>query len=158
MTHSQNTSMMKAAEAASPADIESLNGAIEFENAGIKAYKDAAALNLLSPAVLDVAKGFIADHEAHAAALTAAVKAAGGTPTTATAKLEYPPLNSEADILAFAENVERGAATAYLTEIGRLSNPELAKLLASILGVETTHVTTLASVLKQGPAYIGFVS
>jgi hypothetical protein len=140
------------------ADIDFLNGAIALENAGVKAYQDAASLNLLSPPVLAVAKGFMSDHEAHAAALTAAVKAAGGTPSSATAKLEYPPLNPEADILTFAETVERVAATAYLSELGRLSNPQLAKLLASILGVETTHVSTLTSVLKHGPAYIAFVS
>ena len=152
------SSMVKEAEAASPADIELLNGAIELENAGIKAYTDAFALNLLSPSVLAVAKGFRADHQAHAAALAAAVKAAGGTPTTATAKLEYPSLKSQADILAFAEKVERLAATSYLTDIGKLSNPALSKIMASILGVETTHVALLASALKQGVAYNGFVS
>jgi rubrerythrin len=151
-------SLMEAAASATAADIALLNSAIEFENAGVKAYKDAAALNLLSPAVLDVAKGFMADHEAHAAALTSVVTSAGATATTATAKLEYPALKSEADIVAFAETVERGAATAYLTDIGQLSNAKLAKLLASILGVETTHVSTLASVLKHGPAYVGFVN
>jgi rubrerythrin len=150
--------MVKEAEAASAADIELLNGAIELENAGIKAYTDAFALNLLSPSVLAVAKGFRTDHQAHAGALAAAVKAAGGTPTTATAKLEYPSLKSQADILAFAEKVERLAATSYLTDIGRLSNPALSKIMASILGVETTHVSLLASALKQGVAYNGFVS
>jgi Ferritin-like domain len=151
-------SMMKEAAAATPADVELLNGAIELENAGIKAYTDAFSLKLLSPPVLAVAQGFKADHQAHAAALAAAVKSAGGTPSTATAKLEYPPLKSEADILAFAEKVERIAATSYLGDIGKLSNPALSKLMASILGVETTHVATLAAALKQGRPYPGFVS
>jgi rubrerythrin len=150
--------MTEAAKAATPADVELLNGAIELENAGIKAYADAANLNLLTPPVLAVAKGFMADHQAHAAALAAAVKAAGGTPTTVTLKLTYPPLHSEADILAFAEKVERIAATAYLTDIGKLSDPMLAKLMASILGSETTHVTTLAAALKQGRPYPPFVN
>src|SRR5580658_10216028 len=96
-------SLMEAAAIATSDDIALLNSAIEFENAGVKAYKDAAALNLLSPAVLDVAKGFMADHEAHAAALAVIVTSAGGAATTATAKLEYPALKSEADIIAFAE-------------------------------------------------------
>lgn len=151
------TSMMKEAEAATPSDIELLNGAIELEHAGIKAYTDAFSLNLLSPPVLEIAKGFRADHEAHAAALSAAVRSAGGTPTTKTTKIDYPTLKSEADILAFAETVERAAATSYLTDIGKLSNPALAKIMASILGVETTHVATLASALKQDRPYTGFV-
>jgi rubrerythrin len=152
------SSMVKEAEAASPADIDLLNGAIEIENAGIKAYTDAFSLNLLSPPVLAVAQGFRADHQAHAAALAAAVRSAGGTPTTKTAKLDYPPLKSEADILAFAEKVERIAATSYLGDIGKLSNPAMSKIMASILGVETTHVAILASALKQGVPYHGFVS
>jgi rubrerythrin len=152
------SSLMKEAAAATPSDVELLNGAIGLENAGIKAYSDAFGLNLLSPAVAAVARGFKADHEAHAAALAAAVKAAGGTPSTVTPKLDYPPLKSEADILTFAEKVERIAATSYLGDIGKLSNPALSKLMASILGVETTHVATLAAALKQDRPYAGFVS
>ena len=151
-------SLIKEAAAATPLDVELLNGAIALENAGIKAYTDAFSLNLLSAPVLAIAKGFRADHQAHAGALAAAVKAAGGTPSTATAKLEYPPLKSEADILAFAEKVERVAATSYLGDIGKLSNSALSRLMASILGVETTHVATLAAALKQDRPYTGFVS
>lgn len=152
------SSLVTEAAAATPADIELLNGAIELEHAGIKAYTDAFTLNLLSPPVLEIAKSFRSDHQAHAAALAAAVRAAGGTPSTATPKLQYPALKNEADILAFAETVERAAATSYLTDIGKLSNPALSKIMASILGVETAHVTTLATALKQGRAYSGFVS
>lgn len=150
--------MIEAAEAATPDDIVLLNGAIVLENAGIKAYLDAAALNILEPPVLAVAKSFVADHQAHAGALAAAVKAAGGTPATGALKLEYPPLKTQSDILAFAEKVERIAATAYLTDIGKLSSPALAKTMASILGVETTHVAILAAVLKESRPYPGFVS
>jgi Ferritin-like domain len=151
-------SVMREAEAAAPSDIELLNGEIELENAGVKAYTDAFKLNLLSLPVLEIAKGFRADHQAHAEALAAAVRAAGGTPSTATTKLDYPPLKSEADILAFAEKVERIGTTAYLNDIGKLSNSALATLMASILGVETTHIATLAAALKQPLPYRGFVS
>lgn len=152
------TMMIKEAEKCTPHDIKLMNGAIELENAGIKAYSDAFSLNLLSAPVLEVAKRFQSDHRAHAAALSAAVKAGGGTATTETLKIEYPPLNSEADILAFAEHVERAAATEYLTDIGKLSNPAMAKLMASILGVETTHVAILAAALKEDHPYPGFVT
>jgi len=151
-------SMTKEAQTATAADIEMMNAAIELENAGVKAYSDAFSLNLLSMPVLEVAKGFKADHEAHAAALAAAVRSAGGTPATGTMKIDYPQLRSESDILAFAEKVERLAATSYLTDIGKLSNPALSKIMASILGVETTHVATLAAALHEPRAYSGFVS
>jgi hypothetical protein len=150
--------MMKQAEHATANDIELMNRAIELENAGIKAYDDAFSLSVLSAPVLEIAKGFQADHRAHAAALAAAVKAAGGTPTTNTTEIQYPSLKSEADILAFAEHVERAAATEYLTDVGNVSSPAIARLMASILGVETTHVATLAAALKEDRPYSGFVS
>lgn len=147
-----------AAQAASPGDIAVLNSAIPLERAGIKAYEDAAALNILSPGVLAVAKGFIADHTAHRDALIAAVKASGGVPNPDTLKLTYPPLKTEKDILAFAETVERTAATAYLGVFPVLQDKALAKAAASILGVETMHVAILAGALGEGQPYHGFVS
>jgi rubrerythrin len=150
--------MMKEAEKATQNDIDLMNRAIELENAGIKAYSDAFSLNLLSAPVLEIAKGFQSDHRAHAAALSAAVTAAGGTPSTKAVELTYPPLNSETDILAFAEHVERAAATEYLTDVGTVSSQSIARLMASILGVETTHVATLAAALKEDRPYTGFVS
>lgn len=147
-----------AAQAASPGDIAVLNSAIPLERAGIKAYADAASLNILSPGVLEVAKGFMADHMAHRDALIAAVKAGGGTPTDATAQLTYPPLKTEKDILMFAESVERQAASAYLGAFSTLQDKALAKAAASILGVETMHVAILATALGQPQPYRGFAS
>jgi ferritin-like metal-binding protein YciE len=62
-------------------------------------------------------------------------------------------------LLNSAIELEHAGIKAYhnLTEIGQLSDTKLAKLLASTLGVETTHVSTLAAVLKHGPAYVAFV-
>jgi|ERR1700722_6620829 rubrerythrin len=139
-----------AAEAADEGDIKILNVAIALERAGIKAYTDAAGLNLLTPDVLAIAKGFIADHTAHRDALIGAVKAAGATPTDDTTKLTYPSLKTQADILNFAETVERTAASTYLSVIPAFKDKDLAKVAGSILGVETTHVAILAYALKQG--------
>ena len=106
-----------AAEAADESDVAILQVAIKLERAGIKAYQDAAATGVLQPAVLEVAKGFMADHTAHRDALIGAVKAAGATPTDETTKLAYPSLKSQEDILKFAESVERQAASTYLSVI-----------------------------------------
>jgi len=146
------------AVAATPGDIAILNSAIALERAGIKAYRDGAASGLLQPAVLEVAKGFMSDHMAHRDALIAAVKAAGATPTDATAQLTYPSLKSQADVLAFAESVEKQAASAYLAAFGQLSDRNLARAAASILGVETMHAGILAAALGQGAPYHGFIS
>jgi rubrerythrin len=148
-----------AAEAATPGDVAILQSAAKSERTAIKAYADAAATGLLTPGVLTVAKGFMADHMAHRDALEGAIKAAGMTPETGVLAITYPALKSQADILNFAETLERGAATAYLTSIPNLTDRGLAKVAASILGVETTHVAILAYTLTQSTEpYKDFVS
>jgi hypothetical protein len=144
--------LAEAAEGADPGDLALLNSGIELERAGIKAYADAAATGLLSPAVLKIGLGFRSDHEAHRDALISAVRAGGGKVTDATLAIPYPPLGSQTDILAFALHVEHLAATKYLTIIPLLRDRDLAKASGSILGIETTHVALLAEALGQ-PAY-----
>lgn len=70
-----------------------------------------------------------------------------------TARLEYPALKTQADILTFARSVERQAASTYLSVIPDLSDRRLAQVAAAILGVETTHVSQLATALGQPRAY-----
>ncbi len=148
-----------AAEAAGETDVDLLNLMITIERAGIKAYADAAGTGLLSAPVLAVAKGFMQDHTAHRDALSGAVNAAHGTVTTDTAKIPYPALKTQNDILAFAETVERTAASSYLDTIPKFADRNLAHLAASILGVETTHVAILDYTLKQNTEpYNDFVS
>lgn len=148
-----------SAEAASEDDVAVLNSAIMLELAGIKAYTAAAGLGILSPPILAVAKGFLQDHMAHRDALSGAVKAAGGTPTTVATELTYPPLKTQNDILNFAEVVERAAASGYLNNIPKFKDRNLARLAGSILGVETTHVAILDYTLKKSTEpYNDFVS
>jgi rubrerythrin len=151
---------LSLAEAADESDVKILNVAIALERAGIKAYADAARTGLLEKPVLAVATGFMKDHTAHRDALIAAVQQAGGTPTTETAKLTYPELKSQADILKFALSVERQAAATYLSVLSSFKNRALAKTAGAILGVETTHVAVLSQVLGLGtePYSGGFVT
>jgi rubrerythrin len=142
-----------AVQRADAGDVKSLNAAIALERAGVTAYTAAAATGFLSPPVLDVTKAFMADHVAHLAALTTALKAIGATATDETAKLDYPTLATEADILNFAYTIERLAANSYLGVIATFKNRDLAKISATILGVETTHVALLAEALAKGFAY-----
>ena len=142
-----------AAQKADGGDIKLLNTAIPLERAAIKAYADAAATKLLSPAVLAVATSFMADHQAHLDALVAAVTEGGATPSPDTAPLTPPPLANERDILAFAYTVERLAASTYLGTIAQFKNRDLATTAASIMGIETTHVALLAEALRKNPAY-----
>jgi hypothetical protein len=152
------THFVEAAQSADPDDLQTLNSAIELERAGIKAYVDAAGTGLLTPAVLQIAQGFIADHSAHRDALVAAVIAGGGVPTKGTTILSYPPLTSQADILEFALVVEQKAASTYLSVIPDLKNRDLAQVAGSILGVETTHVSVLSNALGKRVYPAHFVS
>lgn len=145
--------LVSAAAKADAGDIKLLNTAIPLERAAIKAYGDAAATNLVSPNVLAVLKTFMADHQAHLDALSAAVTQGGATPSPDTAAVTAPTLASEADILAFALTIERLAANTYLGTVAQFKNRDLATTAASIMGVETTHVALLAEALKKNPAY-----
>ena len=147
--------LVARAAMATPGDIQTLNAAIELERAGIKAYDDAAATKLLSPQVLALALLFQRDHQAHLAALSAAVRSGGGTPSLKIAKLHYPQLATQNDILAFARGVEEKAASTYLSVIPDLNDRDLAGFAASILGVETIHVGILAQALGEFPPYPG---
>ena len=151
-------SFAAAAQAADPADLSTLNAAIELERAGIKAYADAAATGLLSPPVLTIALRFEADHTAHRDALIGAVRAAGAPPSTGIAPIAYPPLASERDVLAFAHAVELKAASTYLSVIPDLDDRRLAGVAAAILGVEATHVALLAQALGVACYPSGFAA
>jgi len=154
-------SLTKLAEAASsidPADLRALNSSIELEAASMKVYKDAIATQLLSDKTFELASTFRDDHQLHLDALSGAVRASGNVPSELVATLAYPALRSENAILAFARGVEEKAASAYLEVIPALKNSELAGVVASILGIETTHVALLAQALGDFPAYTtGFV-
>ena len=151
------TALAGAAQNADPADIATLNTAIELERAGIKAYADAGATGLLSKPVLALAGRFVADHTAHRDALIGAVRSAGATPSAQTAAIATPTLANEHDVLAFANTVEMKAAATYLSVIPDLHDRNLAGVAASILGVETTHVALLAQALDTRVYATGFV-
>jgi bacterioferritin (cytochrome b1) len=141
------TQFVEAATRATADDIDSLNSALQLESAGIKAYADAAGTGFLAAPILAVATRFMNDHAAHRDALAAAIVAGGGVPSKQIAALVYPPLRDQKDILEFALAVERKAASTYLSIIEDLKDRKFASLSAAILGVETTHVSTLATAL-----------
>jgi demethoxyubiquinone hydroxylase (CLK1/Coq7/Cat5 family) len=88
-------------------------------------------------------------HQAHRDSLARLVSTAGGKPVEAKtdeqyiAELGLASLKSEADVVALATTLERGAASAYIGQISALKEPKLAKLFASISADEAIHWTTL---------------
>lgn len=146
--------LAQAAAKADPADIKLLDAAIAAERAALKTYVDATAISVLTPSVLAVLKSFMADHQAHLDALTAAVTQSGSAvaPETAAA-VATPALATEADVLALAYTTERLVASTYLDSIAKFKNRDFATTAASIMGVDATHVALLAEALKRNPAY-----
>jgi hypothetical protein len=130
-------------------DVGVIQTALALEHEGIAAYRIAGKSGLLSPGTLKLALVFMGHHKAHRDSLAKLVAAAGGKPAEPKtdsqyiAELKLGSLKSEADVVALATMLERGAASAYIGQITALKDPGLAKLFASISADEAIHWTTL---------------
>jgi hypothetical protein len=138
-------------------DVDLLNGGLQGEYFAITAYDAALGTGLLSARATTVAKGFQADHRAHARAITEAIERLGGRASAAKTWKEYaamyppPKLASETDLLQYAASLERAAAVADTKMVARLDDPALRTLFARIGGVESMHWALLRSTLGEPP-------
>lgn len=138
-----------SAAVASANDVGVIQTALALEHEGIAAYRLADKSGLLSPGTRKLALVFMGHHQAHRDSLAKLVVEAGGKPVEArtdaqyVAELELAALKSEADVVALATRLERGAASAYIGQVTALGDPGLAKLFASISADEAIHWTTL---------------
>jgi rubrerythrin len=141
-------------------DVAILNAALAAEQEAIAAYQLGATSGLLHKSVLDLAVQFQGHHKEHADALAATVKKLGGTPNEAKTSYSFPTqkLKKQADVVAFAAELEKGAVSAYLGAVPILADRELAKVAASILGDEAMHWAVLRQALGQNPVPTAFLS
>jgi hypothetical protein len=141
-------------------DVAILNAALGAEQEAIAAYQLGASSGLLQQPVLDLAVQFQGHHKEHATALAVTVKKLGGTPVEAPKSYSFPTqkLKSQADVLAFAAELEKGAVSAYLGAVPILTDRDLAKVAASILGDEAMHWAVLRQALGQNPVPTAFLS
>src|SRR5215472_6044048 len=119
-------------------DVDVLNEGLQGEYFGIAAYDAAMESGLLSAKVATVAKGFQADHRAHAQAIREAIERLRGRA-------------SETDVLRYAASLERSAAVADTKAVAKLLDPALRTLFARIGGVESMHWALLRSTLGEPP-------
>ncbi len=146
------------AAAADDGDVGLVNFAYTLENVAVAAYKAAAGTNLLPKAVLDVGLRFAGQHADHAAALGAAYKQLTGKDATPPpGPFAFPALKNVNDILTFAKALEEAAVGAYYGASSMLKAPALQQAITSIMGVESMHVTVLASALSMNPFPTAFV-
>jgi len=144
-------------------DMDVLNQGLQGEYFGIAAYDAALGTGLLSAKVATVAKGFQADHRAHAQAIREAIEQLGGRAEAPKTWAEYaakfppPKLASETDVLRYAASLERSAAVADTKAVARLRDPALRTLFARIGGVESMHWALLRSTLGEPPIADSFL-
>jgi rubrerythrin len=154
-SRSADQAQMKGPTASQAQDVDVLNTALGLEYEAIAAYQLGAESGLLQKPVLDVAIAFQSDHTSHAELLASTIRKLGGQPVAPKPISAYPfrtdRLKTQADVLRFAAELEKGAASAYLGAVPVFSNKELAKAAASILGAETMHWAVLRNALGESP-------
>ena len=142
------------------ADVRILNTALGAELEAVAAYQVGAESGLLQKDVLKLAGGFQEHHREHADALVATIEKLGGRPVSAKSRYDFPidKLESQADVLRFAEGLEKGAVSAYLGAVPLFGDRDLARVAASILGDEAMHWAVLRHALGEEPVPAAFVS
>ncbi|MFO0604304.1 MAG: ferritin-like domain-containing protein [Polyangiales bacterium] len=144
------------------ADVTPLNNLLAAEQAAIKAYDAGRGIVMSAPdtdpqamfrlVLVAVIERWKAQHEAHAAQLTAQVRALRGTPVAPDSAGFQAPTGftpSITNVLILAANAERGAAVAYNTAMAALKRPDSRTLAASIEGDETQHFAVLSALLNR---------
>ena len=155
-----NEALAAKTGAGGEADVRILNTALGAELEAIAAYQVGAESGLLQKPVLDLAVTFQGHHKEHADVLAKTIAKLGGKPVAAKAKYEFPTstLKTQADVLRFAAQLEKGAVSAYLGAVPLFGNRDLSKAAASILGDEAMHWAVLRNALGEAPVPSAFVS
>jgi rubrerythrin len=141
-------------------DTNILNTALGAEHEAVAAYQVAAESGLLEKPVLALATQFQGHHREHAELLAKTVAQLGGKPAAAKARYTFPTekLKTQADVLRFAAQLEKGAVSAYLNAVPVFGSRDLAKAAASILGDEAMHWAVLRHAVGENPVPVAFVS
>jgi hypothetical protein len=151
---------------ATTSDLTILRTASSLEVLAVDVYGTAIKSGLVkTPAVAAAAKDFMEQHQEHAAAFEAATKAAGGTPftkpnpvlMTSVIAPALKKLKTQDDVVALAYALENVAAQTYVSTVGAFDNTAYNSVAASIAGVESRHMTVLASVLMSTTKYPEYV-
>jgi hypothetical protein len=130
-------------------DIGIMNYALTLEYLETAFYADVAKSGLFKGSDLETIRKFGSQEADHVAALTAAVKQAGGKPAPKP-KTEFP-LNNAQQVLRLASTVENLGAAAYLGQAARIQSPEVLAAALSIHSVEGRHAAALNTLLGKTP-------
>jgi len=142
---------VRTAFAEATTDDAVLQKAITLERVAVIAYDTAIAGGLLSPALARVARRFRAHEQQHADTLVAALTDLGGTPPDPPkgvagvdkAVKGLGDVKSQADVVAFAIELETAAVAAYFDAHAKLVAAQLLQTGASIMASEGQHLVVL---------------
>jgi len=136
-------------------DVDVLNGTLASEHLGIAAYDAALGSGLLDEPTAKAARAFQSDHKKHRDVVSEQIVARGGTPVSALGADDYaksfPPLTTAEEIVAYAIELEAGAARAYVASVAEYEDRGLALLGAKIGGVEAQHWAVLLAATGANP-------
>ena len=136
-------------------DVDLLNQNLAGEHLGIAAYDAALGSGLLDEPTAEVARAFQSDHKRHRDLLSEQVVARDGMPVSPLAAdvyaKSYPPLTTAAEIVAYAIELEAGAARASVASVAGFEDRSLALLAAQIGGVEAQHWAVLLAATGANP-------
>jgi rubrerythrin len=122
-----------------------LNSTLDLEHAVIAAYSEGLAL--LRGSALQLGRRLRDQERAHAERLRRVIQGLGGTPTPPKSREEYhrsfPKLESQADVLRFATDLENLAVAAYVDATPKLSTGELRRTTVAIAANEAEHISVL---------------
>jgi hypothetical protein len=152
---SSGTTASKSASAIPPppadmfgtGDLGILNYALTLEYLETAFYEDVVASSLFKGSDLATIKKFGDEEAQHVAALTAAIKQAGGMPAPKP-KTKFP-LGDANSVLMLAGTVENLGAAAYLGQAGNIKSPDVLASALAIHSVEGRHAAALNTLLGQ---------
>lgn len=148
-TENKNSDMGDETAQFGEGDIGIMNYALTLEYLETAFYEDVAGSGLFKGSDLDTIRKFGEQEAEHVAALTDAIRGAGGTPAPQP-ETEFP-LNNPKQVLRLASTVENLGAAAYLGQAARIQSPEVLAAALSIHSVEGRHAAALNTLLGKTP-------
>ena len=128
-------------------DVGILNYALTLEYLEADLYRAAVATGKLSGRLLELAKRFGAEEQAHVTTLEGTVRGLGGKPASRP-KPRFA-LASRAQILTTLSQVEDVGASAYLGQVDRIQSKAVLAAALAIHTVEARHAAVLGAMLGQ---------
>ena len=129
-------------------DIEILNYALTLEHLEAAFYVGVVAGTALTDANEKATFTIIRDHEnAHVAALTKAIQAAGGTPVKPRQSYNFGNLNDRQNVLNLADTFEPTGVGAYDGAAFEIKNKAYLVVAGQIVQIEARHAATIREII-----------